>query len=223
MNAKAKLSAATAALVFAPFVTNPVFAAPHFEVKITNITKAQTFTPILLFSHKKGVKLFTLGDPASVELEHLCEAGDTAPLTALLEANPNVKAVTTAAAPLPAGQSLTMSVDAGDGFAYVSVAAMLIPTNDGCFAILEATGTDRNEVLTLTAPAYDAGTEFNDESCTHIPGPDNVCQGEGFNPSRDGAEGFVHVHEAIHGIGDLPASSWDWRNPVAQVRIKLVP
>ena len=55
MNAKAKLSAATAALVFAPFVTNPVFAAPHFEVKITNITKAQTFTPILLLGLMFGL------------------------------------------------------------------------------------------------------------------------------------------------------------------------
>ena len=56
-----------------------------------------SLAPILFFSDKKGVKLFTLGEPASLELEHLpehlCKAGDTAPLTALLEANPNVTQV----------------------------------------------------------------------------------------------------------------------------------
>jgi hypothetical protein len=201
---------------------SPVLAAQHFEVTVTNITKAQTFTPILIASHKTGVTLFNLGAPASVELEHLAEAGDTAPLTALLEANPDVKEVAIAGAPLPAGQSVTLSVATGGGFDSVSVAAMLIPTNDGFFSINGVDVPKETKIVTLTSPAYDSGTELNDELCEHIPGPEEVCQGEGFNPSREGAEGFVHVHDAIHGIGDLASSAWDWRNPVAQVVIKRV-
>lgn len=217
---KASLSIA-AGLVVA-LAGSPVLADPHFEVTITNITKAQTFTPILIASHRAGVTLFGLGQPASVELEQLAEAGDTAPLTALLEANPDVKEVVTAAGPLPAGQSVTLSVASGGGFKSVSVAAMLIPTNDGFFAINGMTVPSGKSESVFRSPAYDAGTELNDELCAHIPGPGNVCQGEGFNPSRDGAEGFVHVHDAIHGIGDLPSSAWDWRNPVAYVVVKRV-
>jgi len=222
---KAVVSAVPAALALAAFAASPVLAAPHFDVKITNITKAQSFATIIVASHKAGVKLFTLGDPASVELEHLAEAGDTGPLAALLEANPDVKDVTSqgVGALLPAGESVTLSVDSGEGFNHVSVAAMLLPTNDGFFAIVDAAPRDKVPVLVLRSPAYDAGTEPNDESCAHIPGPPGVCNGEAFNPSREGAEGFVHIHEGIHGIGDIAASTWDWRNPVALVQITRVP
>jgi len=36
----------------------------------------------------------------------------------------------------------------------------------------------------------------------------------------DGAESFVHIHRGIHGTGDLDASTKDWRNPVARIRIE---
>ena len=32
-------------------------------------------------------------------------------------------------------------------------------------------------------------------------------------------EGFVHISNGIHGIGDLAADGYDWDNPVAHVRI----
>ncbi len=51
-------------------------SAQHFQVTITNLTSAQTFTPIMAASHKEGVTLFTLGQPASTELEEMAEAGD---------------------------------------------------------------------------------------------------------------------------------------------------
>lgn len=56
-----------------------VFAqqGPRYEVTVTNLTRGQQFTPILVASHKEGVKLFTLGRPASVELEFLAEDGGT--------------------------------------------------------------------------------------------------------------------------------------------------
>jgi spondin N len=194
----------------------------RFEVTITNLTAHQVFTPIMVASHREGVQLFTLGQPASVELEILAEAGDTGPLSAALAARPDVLDVTTGA-PLPAGQSQTIFVGTRGDFDHVSVAAMLVPTNDGFFAINGVEGPEGNEGLTLFSVAYDAGTEANDELCAHIPGPPGVCAGEGFNPSRAGAEGFVHVHRGIHGAGDLSASVWDWRNPVAKITIRRVP
>ena len=57
-----------------------------------------------------------------------------------------------------------------------------------------------------------------DELSTHIPGPP-------FDGSmRDilDAEGFVHIHPGIHGVGDLDASMYDWRNPGVMVTIKFI-
>ena len=70
--------------------------------------------------------------------------------------------------------------------------------------------------MTVFVPAYDAGTEINDESCDSIPGP--VCGGEGM--SGEDGEGFVSVHRGIHGVADLPAETYDWRNPVASISIR---
>jgi hypothetical protein len=98
---------------------------------------------------------------------------------------------------------------------------MLVPTNDAFVAVnaVDISGGSVN----VRALAYDAGTEANDELCANIPGPPNVCGGEGFNASRKNAEGFVHVHRGIHGIGDLNAAVYDWRNPVARVSIRPAP
>jgi hypothetical protein len=37
-----------------------------------------------------------------------------------------------------------------------------------------------------------------------------------------GGEGFVHIHAGIHGIGNLEASEYDWRNPVARITVRQV-
>ncbi len=195
---------------------------PSFEITVTNITGGQTFTPILAASHNRGVNLFTLGQPASVELEILAEAGDTGPLKTSLLKSSDVKDVADSGAPLPPGHSVTLKVKTGGGFDDVSVAAMLVPTNDGFFALNGVEGPRGNKTLTLFSPAYDAGTEADDELCSHIPGPPTVCHGEGFNPSRDGDVNFVHIHAGIHGIGDLSAAQFDWRNPVAKITIRRV-
>ena len=54
----------------------------------TNLTRGQQFTPILVASHRAGVKLFTLGHQASPQLETLAEEGDVRPMAALLQADP---------------------------------------------------------------------------------------------------------------------------------------
>lgn len=196
--------------------------AHQFEVKVTNLTSGQVFTPILVASHKEGVRLFDLGAPASVPLEILAEGGDTATLKMMLMSNPDVLDVTDSGAPLPAGQSVTIHVQTRGAFDHVSAASMLVPTNDGFFAANGVAGPEGKATVIVYSPAYDAGTEANDELCSHIPGPPTVCMGEGFNPSRVGAEGFVHIHRGIHGVGNLVAAVRDWRNPVARITIRRV-
>ena len=73
------------------------------------------------------------------------------------------------------------------------------------------------------AIAYDSGSEVNDELCTSIPGPFFAeCGGSGGGAKVNGGEGFVHVHRGVHGVGDLKPNARDWRNPVAEVRVRLV-
>ena len=194
-----------------------------FEVTVTNLTRGQQFTPILVASHREGVRLFDLGSPASAQLATLAEEGNTAPLTALLSSLPEVEDVATSAGLLGPGQTVTINVEAGGRFDRVSVAAMLIPTNDGFFALNDQEGPDGNPTLTLYSPAYDAGSEANDELCASIPGPFfDECGGPGGGAMVAGGEGFVHIHAGIHGIGDLDASQRDWRNPVARISIRRV-
>lgn len=199
-------------------------AQPRFEVTVTNLTRGQRFTPILVASHKEGVKLFTLGSSASPELAILAEEGNTAPLKALLAGIPEVKDVTDSGGLLDPGQSVTITVETGGGFNHVSVAAMLIPTNDGFFALNDVEGPRGNQSETHRSPTYDAGSEVNDELCASIPGPFFAeCGGPGGGAQViGGEEGYVHIHAGIHGIGDLTASERDWRNPVALITIRRI-
>ncbi|MCI0391024.1 MAG: spondin domain-containing protein [Acidobacteria bacterium] len=196
----------------------------RFEVEVTNLTRGQQFTPILVASHREGVKLFTLGNPASSQLATLAEEGNTAPLGALLSGTPAVRDVASGSGLTDPGKSVILTVDAPGSFDHVSVAAMLIPTNDGFFAINGVEGPRGNKDLTLFSPAYDAGSERNDELCASIPGPFFMeCGGPGGGgmPAGD-EEGFVHIHAGIHGIGNLMPARRDWRNPVAKIIIRRI-
>ncbi len=195
----------------------------RYEVTITNLTRGQQFTPILVASHRKGVRLFTLGSPASSQLTTLAEQGNTGPLTSLLLGMPEVKDVVSSSGLLDPGASVTVTVEAGGTSDHLSVAAMLIPTNDGFFAINGVEGPEGGKMLTLFSVAYDAGSERNDELCASIPGPFFVeCGGPGGGGMPGGGEGFVHIHAGIHGIGNFVASDRDWRNPVAMVTIRRI-
>ena len=192
-----------------------------YKITVTNITSGQVFTPLLAASHRRGIKLFTLGEPAGEALATLAESGETAPLRALLEGSPKVLEVATAGGALPPGASVILFVDTKAQFRYISLAGMLVPTNDAFVALNAVRGPKGNKRVTYFARAYDAGSEVNDESCANIPGPPNVCTGEG-ESAADG-EGYVHVHDGIHGTGDLAESVYDWRNPVAKVTIRRLP
>lgn len=196
----------------------------RYEVTITNLTRGQQFTPILVASHRPGVRLFTLGSPASAELATLAEEGNTSPLSGVLSSLPDVKAVTTTAGLLNPGRSVTVTIEGGGSFTHVSVGAMLIPTNDAFFAANGVEVPAGLETLTLFSPAYDAGSERNDELCTSIPGPSfSECNGPGGGARVGGGEGFVHIHAGIQGTGTFIRANRDWRNPVAQITMRRVP
>ena len=189
---------------------------PTYHVTITNLTHAVIFTPILVSSQRRAVSIFELGAPASDELAAIAEGGDTEPMEAKLEADPRVVEVGNSGAPLLPGASVTVIVSAAHGARHISVASMMLPTNDG-FIALDSVRVPKHGSTTYLSPGYDAGSETNDELCAHIPGP--ICGGAGPSEGDDPVdEGYVHVH----GIADLNASVYDWRNPVAKITIKRV-
>jgi hypothetical protein len=227
-----KLRTAALACLLALVVSTPALQADgksHFrryavyEVTVTNVTYGQIFTPLLVVAHHPRVALFKVGQPASPQLEMLAEDGKTDPLKMLLARTPGVHGISVGGAPLPPGHSTTMRVK-GHRDDQVSLAGMLIPTNDG-FVAVNGAGPFDHGTQTIWVPGYDAGTEINDESCASIPGPHMECpggMGSGGDPG-DG-EGFVRIHEGIHGVdgGDFEPADRDWRNPVAQVRIRRI-
>jgi len=206
----------------APAVADDDRNGARFEVTVTNLTRGQQFTPILVAGHKPNVRLFELGKPASPGLATLAEEGNTAPLAAELAALAGTGDVVSGNALTNPGASTTLVVEGRGGFGRFSVAAMLIPTNDAFFAVNGVPLPRGNDVLTLLVPAYDAGSERNDERCASIPGPNFAeCGGSGGGGAPSGGEeGYVHIHAGIHGIGDLVAANRDWRNPVALVKVQ---
>ena len=196
--------------------------ADQYEVTVINLTRGQQFTPLLVASHKGNVRIFTLGNPASSELRTLAEEGNTAPLMAVLSANADFKQVLTVPGLLGPGKSATTKVNA-DGADFLTVAAMLIPTNDAFLALNGVLMPKGEETIDLFVPAYDAGTERNDELCASIPGPNFAeCGGPGKGGAPGGGEGFVHVHAGIHGGGDLKPALRDWKNPVALITVRRI-
>ena len=197
---------------------NSAFAdgSPMYKVTITNLTNAINLTPIIVSSHRRGVSIFDMGAPASDDLSAIAEGGNTAPLAATLGANSQVEDVQTSAGLLGPGQSTSVMVSARHGARWISLASMMLPTNDG-FIGLNSVKVSKHGVSQFYSPGYDAGTETNDELCISIPGP--TCGGEPFSPSDDG-EGYVHINRGIHGIGDLAPNIYDWRNPVVKVSVE---
>ncbi len=203
----------------------PAFAETglKFEVTITNLTRGQSFTPTLVASHKRGVSLFTLGSPASAALEAAAEEGNTDPFKNLLMGMAGVKDVQSSGVLLGPGETVSVIVQTSFGFNHISLIGMLIPTNDGFLSLNGVRGPLKGQV-TYYSPAYDAGSERNDELCASIPGPNYPeCGGPGGGGAPSGGEeGYVHIHGGIHGIGDFNAGERDWRNPVAKIDIRRV-
>ncbi len=215
------------AVVTAPLVNNRVRAqsVQRYLVSITNMTRAQSFTPILVATHTRAVRLFTAGTAATPELREVAEEGNISPLTNLLRGLPReVQDIASSQGLLTPGVTVDVAVMAGGQFDRVSLVSMLIPTNDGFFGVTGVPLPAANDVTILDAPVYDAGTERNDERCASIPGPFFAeCGGPGGGARVGGGEGAVTIHNGIHGVGDFKASERDWRNPVARIVIRREP
>lgn len=217
-----------------PTATAPTTAV--YEVTLVNLTAGQPLSPMVAVAHNDGFSIFSIGEAASVPLEHLAEAGESAPLAALANDSKSVYASAVApGGPLVPGAdnkaSVTLTVPVASlPTLRLSMASMLGNTNDG-FAGLAGQPLATLAVgasTTVRLLGYDAGTERNSESADTVPGPAtaNVSgKHEGFNATRDDVVNTVHVHPGVVSKDDgLPGSALTqaqrWDNPVALLTIK---
>lgn len=203
-----------------------------YLVTITNIGRGQPLTPAAVLTHDKDFSLFTEGSPASPELVPIAEDADLEPLIAAASQSAEVHDVqvvggtgpivppgsTRGARVIRPGEAASVVVEARSSFKRISLVGMLASTNDGFYA-LNGVRLNYQGVATYYSPAWDAGSEVNDEDCATVPGP--PC-GNFFVRNTAGAEGFVHIHSGIHGIKSLVPATSDWRNPVAKITIQRV-
>lgn len=206
--------AAAAALAAGCLVNATALAERYYEVTVTNVTKGMTFTPIMVATTRRGDTFVELGQPASEAVEIMAETGNLDPLQASIDA---LDISNSAFLPfLAPGESVTQLVQTNGRYRNLSIAAMLVPSNDTFFAVNGVSVPRGKRTVSWTVGAYDAGTELNDELCVSLPGPG--CGGDP-GPVSSNGEGYVYVSNGIRGVGDLDADLRDFNNPVARITV----
>ncbi|MDP5208719.1 spondin domain-containing protein [Microbulbifer sp. 2205BS26-8] len=212
--------------------------AQTVSVEVTNLTHSIYFTPLLVSAHADAFHLFEIGTAATPALQMMAEGGDISGLVAEAESVGATNVENPAAGLLGPGTSVSLEAFDSGNNGFLSIAAMLLPTNDGFV------GLDAWEIptepgsYTLYLNAYDAGTEANDERVVAGSGAPFVA-GIPANPGGNGGAGGtgvtteevnqrVHIHrgnigdtDPVAGTSDLDARIHRWLNPVAKVVVTI--
>ncbi len=192
-----------------------------YQLKITNLTNGQPFSPPVALLHDDGFTAWKVGAAASVELEKLAEGGATAPL---LDSRPDDPGIAGSAPVGPGKSDELMLSTTDDSRLNVTVATMLVNTNDAFAGIsgVDLSAMRKGDTRVYLVGAYDAGTEQNSELAATFPGP--AGGGEGFNPDRDDVTSVVTAHGGVVSHSDGYAASalseaHRFDNPVMKIEI----
>lgn len=219
--------------------------AADLEISVTNLTGNTYFTPLIVAAHPAGSHLFQPGVAAGAAVQAMAEGGDISGLEGVVS-GAGGQALSNPAGGLLApasGFAAAVPLVTTAGNTRLSVAAMLLPTNDGfvgldSWAIPTAPGT-----YTVYLNAYDAGTEANTElinpgaggapGVAGIPGDPGGKAGSGGSgvvpaAPNDREPNVVHVHRGVlgdtnptGGTSDLDSTSHRWLNPVAKLVVTV--
>lgn len=209
----------------------------YMSVEVTNLTNAIYFTPLLVSAHNADTHMFQVGTAASISLQAMAEGGDISGLDKDLAAMGANNVVDPAGDVLAPGATATAKLKVDRHNRFLSLAAMLLPTNDG-FVGLDAISIPRKRgTYTYYLNGYDAGTEANDEIINGggAPGTPGIPADPGGNGGTGGSgvtgsdhNTTVHVHrgivgdtDATGGASDLNSAVHQWINPVAKVQITI--
>ncbi len=194
-----------------------------YRVTVTNLTHGQPMTPFVVAAHSGSTAIFEAGAPASAGLQSVAENGGIPNLVAELGANSGVGDVAVAgSAPFGYGESVSAYIDSTPGARKLSVAGMLICTNDGFGAINSLQLNANDQATVVYGAAYDAGTEINTENYEDLVPPcDGLGQTGMSNPAL-AENGVVQHHQGIQGVGDLTPGQHGWDGPVIKVVVERV-
>lgn len=126
----------------------------------------------------------------------------------------------------------TFQITASGSATRLSVATMIICTNDGFTGVNSVELPTGNEPAVFFTEAYDAGSEQNTEAFGDIV---DGCQMAGpVRTSADGNrddgipedDGIIAVHAGVFGFaggGGLVPSEHGWKNPVGRITVRRLP
>ena len=212
----------SAVLATASLLTVTTVSAADFNVRIVNLTNGIYFTPFLVAAHPEGENLFATGQPASANLQAMAEGGDIAGLVTDMQAIGATISENPALGLLAPASSTNVDLNTDNtSNTRLSVVAMLLPTNDAFaglngIAIPEEPGT-----YTYNVPAYDSGTEANDELLVGMAGgapgtagmpadPGGLAGTGGTGAATADANPNVHIHRNTLGDVDIAAGTATW-------------
>ena len=223
----------------AAFLLSGVAAnAADINVRVINLTNGIWYTPFLVTAHPAGTNLFSTGQPASANLQAMAEGGDITGLVADMTAIGATIAEDPAGGLLPPAMNADVDMNTdGTSNVLLSVVAMLLPTNDAFAGLNGVTIPTAPGTYVFNVPAYDAGTEANDEQVTGggAPGaagipadPGGLAGTNGTGSASADANTNVHIHRnvlgdtnATGGPSDLDSTVHRWLNPVLRVVVTV--
>lgn len=203
----------------------------RYRVTIENLTTGQPFSPGVAVTHTQSASLFQVGAGASEGIRAIAEDGDPSVALAALRGQPEIDDVVELASPIhrvggPGSNTLTFEITASRNANRLSLAVMLICTNDGFTGLdgvkLPGGGSSDHH----RTAGYDAGTEANNEQFTQIvdpcqaigpvAGPPPIPNGNG----RVATSGVIAHHPGTQGGANLVIAQHGWRDPVARISVE---
>ena len=203
-----------------------------YQVTVVNLTKGQPFTPPILATHSQDIRMWQRGQAANIGIQEIAENGNLGPMLDILNGSDAVSDVVVAVAgdppPLMPFSLVSESVTADSSHDVLSMASMLICTNDG-FTGVDSVRLPRRvgsgKVYILRG--YDAGTEINTEDfddivppCGPLTNVDSAGAGTGMSNPDLAENGVITRHRGVDGIADLVPAIHDWRGPVGIIYVE---
>jgi len=210
--------AAAGGLAVAPTVADADYGGRQatYRVTIENIaTGFQPLSPAGVAIHSRRTDVWSVGAPASNAVAAIAEDANGGVFADTYSQVHGVRqAFVGGGGPAGPGGTIEFEFDARRG-SRISLVSMLVNTNDAF------TGLDnvklRNGTKVYEVGAYDAGTEANNESASHIPGP---VGGNAF--VRDPEGNVITRHAGVQGGADLEPDVHGWEGPVARITIERI-
>lgn len=217
--------------------------AADLEIQVQNLMHGTHIGGLVVAAHGSSAKIFQVGMPAGLSLQKLAEGGDFKDVSADMKAAGANVLDNPAAGPLAPGKMAKFTLTTTGSNEFLSLAGMIVPTNDGFVAANAIRIPTVKGEYTYMLNAYDAGTEANNEvrgdADAGKPNMPNMPvapfleaevghNATGMTAATAKGEGFVHIHRGVigddnatGGKSDIDITKHRWLNPIARLVITV--